>query len=352
MFNFLLGLFSYDIAVDLGTANTFVGTIEKGIILSEKSCIALNSKTREVLAVGLKAYQMVGKTPKSINAIYPLQNGVISDLDACEKMLRYFISIVHSSETGFAKIPRPRAVISVPSLITEVEQRAVVRVAENAGIRKAYLIEEPISSAIGAGIDILDSSGNMIIDIGGGTTDIAVISLGGIVVDKTLRTGGNKMTEDIINYCKEKFNVLIGEAQAENAKTIFANVSNEDFSVKNKDYYEVRGRNLKTGLPEVVKLSQYDLNLALKVTLDTVIDNIKLAIEDTPPELVSDILKNGLFLVGGGAKLKGFAKVLENVVKVKVNICSNAETSVIDGNLKLLSDKKLLEIVKIPIEST
>lgn len=349
MFNYLLGLFSYDIAVDLGTVNTLIGTREQGIILKEKSCISINTKSNQVIAVGLNAYQMVGKTPPSIKTIYPLREGVISDLDACEKMLKIFIHNVHSTEGGFVKIPRPRAVISVPSKISEVERRAVVKVAKDSGVRKVFLIEEPISAAIGAGINVLSPSGNMVVDIGGGTTDIAIISLGGIVVDTTKRVGGNKMTEDIINYCKDKFNVLIGEAQAENAKINFANVNINEFGTSNKEHYEVRGRNLKNGLPEVVNLSHFDISLALKDTLDTIIDNIKLAIEDCPPELVSDLLKNGLYLVGGGANLKGLNKLIESAAKIPVKISPNADTGVVDGNLKLLNDFNLLNSVKIKI---
>ena len=347
MLNKLLGLFSYDIAIDLGTANTLIGIKDRGIIINEPSCIALN-KNRSVLAVGNKSYEMVGKTPSGISTIFPLKDGVISDLDACEKMLKYFIQKAHSSESGFAKIPRPRAIISIPSKVTEVEERAVIRVAKDSGIREVYITSEPMSAAIGVGVDVSSPSGNMVIDVGGGTCDIAVISLGGIVVDQTKRLGGNKMNDAIINYCKDRFNVLIGDKQAEKIKSDFANVGIKDLNTEDvKEYYEASGRNLKTGLPEIIRLSHFDLHLALKELLDIIVDSAKLAIEDTPPELVSDLLKNGIYLVGGGSKLKGLDIVLHQALKIKIHIPQNAKTAVVDGNLKLLENKELLEMVRI-----
>jgi rod shape-determining protein MreB and related proteins len=347
MLDYFLDLFSHHLGIDLGTANTLIYIKDKGVVLNEPSAIALNKKSGQILAVGTEAKEMLGKTPPNITALRPLKNGVVSDLEACEKMLDYFIRKVHTLPSGMPKIPRPLAVIAVPSGITEVEQRAVFKAANSAGVRKVYLIEEPIAAAIGAGIDINTPSGNMIVDIGGGTTEIAVISLGGIVVNKSLRAAGDKMDEDIINYMKNKFNVLLGDKGSEEAKMHGVNLWIEDIKEDPKKTFEVRGRNLKTGLPEVIKIKPTELNEALKVTVDLIIDSIKQALEDTPPELISDIYKNGIYVTGGGSKLHGLNKLILNRTGIPVHVPEEPELSVVKGAGALLEDKKLLDLVRI-----
>lgn len=348
MLNILFRYFSYDIGIDLGTANTLVGVKGKGIVIKEPSVVAINKLNSQVLAVGESAKQMVGKTPANIIASYPLKDGVISDLEAAEKMIKYFIKKIHSGGGGIPKLPRPRAVIGVPSGITEVEQRAVLKVAKSSGVSKAYLIEEPMAAAIGSGIKVNTPEGNIIVDIGGGTTEIAVISLGGIVVNKSLRVGGVKMDNAIIEYVKKRFNVIIGERRAEEAKIKIANVSDEvSENKKVNQTYEVRGRSLKTGLPQTIKLSPIDLKLALTDNLNLIIDSIKTAIEDTPPELVSDILQNGIYLAGGGANLKGLSSLIQQQVKTEVKVVEEPELCVVKGTLKLLDDIDLLDLVAL-----
>src|SRR3989344_3226693 len=241
MFNTILGYFSYDIGIDLGTANTLVAVKGKGIVINEPSVVAYNKTNKQVIAVGAEAKRMVGKTPANIVAARPLKDGVISDLEATEKMLEYFIKIIHKTSGGIPKIPRPRAVIGIPSGITEVEQRAVIKAAKSAGVRKVYLIEEPMAAAIGCNLNVETPEGNMIIDIGGGTTEIAVISLGGIVVNRSLRVGGDRMDEDIINYVKNRFNVLLGERRAEESKINIGDVWNGEMLLDSK--HEIRSKN-------------------------------------------------------------------------------------------------------------
>ena|SRR3989344_3685626 len=377
MFNTILGYFSYDIGIDLGTANTLVAVKGKGIVINEPSVVAYNKTNKQVIAVGAEAKRMVGKTPANIVAARPLKDGVISDLEATEKMLEYFIKIIHKTSGGIPKIPRPRAVIGIPSGITEVEQRAVIKAAKSAGVRKVYLIEEPMAAAIGCNLNVETPEGNMIIDIGGGTTEIAVISLGGIVVNKSLRVGGDKMDEAIINYVKNRFNVLLGERRAEEAKLAIGDVwEGRDLlnnlnalkkdSVNNKNkagssilplgeknvteqrmYYEVRGRNLKTGLPEVIRLTKLDMIQALKESVEAILESIRLALEDTPPELISDVLVNGIYLAGGGAYLNGLNSLIFSNTGISVNIPEDPELAVVRGTMKLLDDIDLLELVQV-----
>jgi len=374
MINYILGLFSYDIGIDLGTANTLIGVKGKGIVINEPSVVAFNKTTKQILAVGDEAKRMVGKTPANIVAVRPLKDGVISDLDAAEKMLKYFIQNIHKTSGGIPKIPRPRAVIGVPSGITEVEQRAVIRAAQKAGVRKVYLIEEPMAAAIGCGLKIDSPEGNMIIDIGGGTTEIAVISLGGIVINKSLRVGGDKMDEAIVNYVKNRFNVLLGERRAEEAKILVGDVydnslfdnntvekkgrknktkeplavtKNNEFKLDKKSVYEVRGRNLKTGLPETIRLTKLDMQQALKDCVESIIDSVKLALEDTPPELISDVLQNGIYLAGGGALLKSLDKLIASRTGIPVHIKEDPELMVVKGTLDLLDNMDLLDMVHV-----
>jgi rod shape-determining protein MreB len=348
MLNQILGIFSHDIGIDLGTANTYIGVKDKGILIKEPSVVAINTKSRQVLAVGRDAKNMLGKTPSTIVANYPLKDGVISDLETAEKMIEYFIKSVHQTSSGVPKIPRPRAVIGVPSGVTEVEQRAVLKVAKAAGVRKAYLIEEPMAAAIGLGLKVNTPNGNIIVDIGGGTTEIAVISLGGIVVNKSLRVGGQKQDEAIVNYARERFSIVIGEKKAEEAKITVGDVFTKEVEKgKKRETFEVRGRSLKTGIPQTIKLSALDMQIALKDQVDLIIDSIKQAIEDTPPELVSDVLENGLYLAGGGANLVGLDKLIEEKVGITVHKQKECEYAVVRGTMMLLDDIDLLELVNL-----
>lgn len=348
MLNKIFGLFSHDIGIDLGTANTFIGIKDQGIVIKEPSVVAINSKSKQVLAVGTDAKNMIGKTPASIVAKYPLKDGVISDLETAEKMIEYFIKKVHQTNSRLPKIPRPRAVIGVPSGVTEVEQRAVLKVAKSSGVRKAYLIEEPMAAAIGLGLAVNTPEGHMVVDIGGGTTEIAVISLGGIVVNKSLRVGGQKMDDSIVNYIKERFNVAVGEKKVEEAKIKIGNVFSEDKKIaKNKEKFEIKGRSLKNGLPQNVVLTQLDMQLALKDQVDLIIESIKQAMEDTPPELISDVIENGVYLAGGGASLGGLNKLISEKVGINVHKQDECEYAVVLGTIALLNNMDLLDLVSV-----
>ncbi|OGC57846.1 rod shape-determining protein [candidate division WWE3 bacterium RIFCSPLOWO2_12_FULL_36_10] len=345
MLNKLLGLFSHDIGIDLGTANTLVYVKGKGILIREPSVVTIHKKTKEVLAVGSEARRMLGKTPSTIQAIRPLRDGVISDFYVTEKMLEYFIKNVHSIPSRFPKIPRPRVVIGVPSGVTSVERKAVVDAAKNAGAREAFLIEEPMAAAIGAGLPVQDPVGTMIVDMGGGTTEIAVISLGGIVINKSLRTAGDELDQDIINYAKSKHNVLIGERTAEDIK--FQIGSADEFEGEESLVAVLRGRDLKTGLPKSIEVKAQDIREAIKISINNIVSAIKDAIEETPPELVPDILTTGIILAGGTSLLRSIDKFISKEVKVNVTIAKDPMTCVVRGCGIVLDDLALLNRVKI-----
>ena len=345
MLNKLLGLFSHDIGIDLGTANTLVYVKGKGILIREPSVVTIHKKTKEVLAVGSEARRMLGKTPSTIQAIRPLRDGVISDFYVTEKMLEYFIKNVHSIPSRFPKIPRPRVVIGVPSGVTSVERKAVVDAAKNAGAREAFLIEEPMAAAIGAGLPIQEPQGTMIVDMGGGTTEIAVISLGGIVINKSLRTAGDELDHDIINYAKTKHNLLIGERTAEDIK--FQIGSADEFEGEEDVIAILRGRDLKTGLPKSIEVRAQDIREATKVSINNIVSAIKDAIEETPPELVPDILTTGIILAGGTSLLRSIDKFISKEVKVNVSIAKDPMTCVVRGCGIVLDDLALLNRVKI-----
>jgi len=345
MLNKLLGLFSHDIGIDLGTANTLVYVKGKGILIREPSVVTIHKKTKEVLAVGSEARRMLGKTPSTIQAIRPLRDGVISDFYVTEKMLEYFIKNVHSIPSRFPKIPRPRVVIGVPSGVTSVERKAVSDAAKNAGAREAFLIEEPMAAAIGAGLPIQEPQGTMIVDMGGGTTEIAVISLGGIVINKSLRTAGDELDQDIINYAKAKHNVLIGERTAEDIK--FQIGSADEFEGEENVITILRGRDLKTGLPKSIEVRAPDIREATKVSINNIVSAIKDAIEETPPELVPDILTAGIVLAGGTSLLRSIDKFISKEVKVNVSIAKDPMTCVVRGCGIVLDDLALLNRVKI-----
>ena len=342
MFNKILGKFSKDVGIDLGTKNTLVYTTEKGIIINEPSVVAVNKRTDEILAVGEEARIMVGKTPAHIQAIKPLVDGVISDFEVTEKMLKYFINKVHSE--SFTLIPRPRVVIGIPLDITEVEKKAVEDAAKSAGARQVFLIEESMAAAIGARLPVAEATATMIVDIGGGTTEISVISLGGVVTYKTLRLAGNELDDNITQFIREEFNILIGEQVAENIKVRIGSATEPKEPVE----IEVRGRDLINGLPRAVTVTDTQIREALSKTINLIIENIKITLEKTPPELVSDIYEKGIVLTGGGALLRGLDKEIAQATKIPVRVAEDPLTCVVRGAGILLSDPELLEKVLTP----
>ncbi len=342
MINKFLGKFSKDVGIDLGTKNTLVYTQEKGIIIDEPSVVAVNKRTDEILAVGDEANIMVGRTPSHIQAIKPLVDGVISDYEVTEKMLKYFIDKVHSE--SFTLIPRPRVIIGVPLDITEVEKKAVEDAAKSAGARQVYLIEESMAAAIGARLPVADATATMIVDIGGGTTEISVISLGGVVTYKTLKLAGNELDNNIIQFIREEFNILIGDQVAENIKTRIGSAT----ELKEPIEMEVRGRDLINGLPRAVTISDSQVRDALSKTINIIIESIKTTLEKTPPELVSDIYEKGIVLTGGGALLRGLDKEIAQATKIPVRVAEDPLTCVVRGTGILLSDPELLEKVLTP----
>lgn len=345
MINKFFGLFSHDIGIDLGTANTLVYVKGKGILIREPSVVTIHKKTKEVLAVGAEAKRMLGKTPSTIVAIRPLKDGVISDFYVAEKMIEYFIRAVHDIPSKFPRIPRPRVVLGVPSGITSVERKAVVDATKNAGARSAFLIEEPMAAAIGIGLPVQEPRGTMIADLGGGTAEIAVISLGGIVINKSLRTAGDEMDAAIVNYAKSKFNILLGIKTAEEIK--FKIGSAMEFEGEDEIDASFRGRDLRSGLPKSIKVSASDIREALEGPINEIVNAIKDAIEETPPELVPDILKHGIVLAGGTAKLRNFDKLLEKEINVPVKVAKDPMTCVVKGCGIVLDDLDLLERVRI-----
>ncbi|MDD3647985.1 MAG: rod shape-determining protein [Candidatus Dojkabacteria bacterium] len=336
-------MFTNDIGIDLGTANTMVTVEGKGIIIKEPSVVALNRKTKQVLAVGEEARRMIGRTPSSIIAVRPLSDGVISDFDTTEAMIRYFIQKAHNEDRKAFKIPRPRVVIGIPSVVTEVEARAVIDAAHSAGARKAYVIEEPMAAAIGAGLPIDEAAGSMIVDIGGGTTNVAVISLGGIVVDKTIRIAGDEMDEEIVNFARHKYNLFIGVRTAEDIKI---SVGSAEPLKKERDF-DMKGRDLVTGLPKNIKVSSVEIREVLMRPLGQIVDAIKDAIEATPPELLSDLLERGITLAGGVALLSGIDKFLAKQLKTPVNIADDPISCVVRGTGKVVKDIELLSKVQV-----
>ena len=347
MLNRFFGYFSHDIGIDLGTANTLVYVKGKGILIREPSVVTIHKKTKEVLAVGNEAKKMLGKTPNNIVAVRPLRDGVISDFYVTEKMLSYFIGLVHDMPSRFPKIPRPRIVIGVPSGVTSVERKAVVDAARNAGARETFLLEEPMAAAIGAGLEISEPKGNMIVDLGGGTTEIAVISLGGIVINKSLRIAGDELDMEIVNYAKHKYNLLLGERTAEEIKINVGNVADTEKEYENKAVF--RGRDLRTGLPKAVDVSAHEIREILLPPVYSIIETIKDALEETPAELVSDIIKNGIVLAGGTSQLKGLDRLMMVELKVPVRVVDDPMTAVVKGCGKVLDDLDLLMKVKISL---
>lgn len=345
MLDYLFSLVSHDMGIDLGTANTLVLIKGKGIMIREPSVVATNKKTKKVVAIGTEAKKMLGRTPSTISAVRPLKDGVISDFDATLAMLTHYIKLVHESHGFIPKIPKPKVVIGIPSGVTEVERRAVQAAALGAGARKVFLIEEPMAAAIGIGLPVDDSSGSLIVDIGGGTTEIAVTSLGGIVVNKSIRVAGDEMNEAIISYMRLKYGILIGEPTAEDVKI---NIGSAAFR-KDRDerYCVIRGRDLESGLPKSIKISESEVREALSPVILTIIGGIKDLIEGTPPELLSDLLARGIALAGGGALLDGIDIAIAEETKLPVWVSDDPLTAVVRGTGKVLVDDKLLERIKV-----
>lgn len=344
MLNKFLGKFSKDIGIDLGTRNTLVYTNEKGIVINEPSVVAVNIRTDEILAVGEDARKMLGKTPQYIQVIKPLVDGVISDFEVTEKMLKYFIDKVHNE--SFTFIPRPRVVIGIPLDITEVEKKAVEDAAKSAGARQVYLIEESMAAAIGARLPVTEATATMVVDIGGGTTEISVISLGGVVAWKTMRQTGNELDNNIIQYIREEFNILVGEQVAENIKTRIGSAS----PLKEPMTMQVRGRDLINGLPKEIIISDAHVREAIGRTIHQIIENIKITLETTPPELVSDIYEKGIVITGGGAMLRNLDKEIAQATKIPVRVAEDPLTCVVRGTGILLNDPELL--VKVAVQGT
>jgi rod shape-determining protein MreB len=343
VFNKLLPAITHDIGIDLGTTNTIVSVKGHGIVVSEPSVVAIKKDTKKVLAVGEEARRMIGRTPAAIVAVRPLKDGVISDFDSTEAMIRYFIQKVYEEYPKLFKIKRPRVVIGIPSSITEVEARAVIDAATSAGARKVYIIEEPMAAAIGAGLPIDDASGSMIVDIGGGTTDIAIISLGGIVVDTTVRIAGNQIDEEILNFVRNKYNLQIGLKFAEDVKIAIGSVK----PLKKEREVEVKGRDLISGLPKIVTLSSVDVREAMIRVIDKIVDSIKEALEQTPPEILSDLLEKSITLAGGGALIEGIDRYFEEKLQTPVIIADDPLTCVVRGTAILLEEIDLLERLQL-----
>ncbi|MBU4030950.1 rod shape-determining protein, partial [Patescibacteria group bacterium] len=332
MLNKIFGFFSKDIGIDLGTANTLVYVKGRGIVINEPSVVAINQKTGQILSIGQEAKKMVGRTPAHIVASRPLVAGVVSDFEVTEQMLKFFIDKVHRE--SFSILPRPRVVVGIPSGVTEVEKKAVEDAVRNAGAREVYLIEEPMAAAIGVRMPVQEATGNMIVDIGGGTSEVAVISLGGIVVSRSLRIAGDKFNEDIVNYAREEFNLLLGEKTAEDIKIAVGSACALDEPIETA----MRGRDIITGLPKEVIVNDSQIRKALSHSVKLLVNSIKATIEETPPELVADIMTRGIFLVGGGGLLRGLDRLIAEQTEMPVKLVEDPLTAVVRGTGVVLED--------------
>jgi len=328
----LLGMFSRDIGIDLGTATTLVSVRGQGIVINEPSVVAIDKRTKKPLAIGAEAKEMVGRTPGNIVAIRPLRDGVISDFDITEKMLHYFIHKVH--ERKRLLVPSPRVVVGIPSGVTEVEKRAVHEATLSAGAREAYLVDEPMAAAIGAKLPVSESVGSMIIDIGGGTTEVAVISLGGIVVSRSIRVAGDEMDEEIIQYARQKYNLLIGERMAERVKIAIGSA----YPLPEEQTITVRGRNLITGLPDAVEVSSVEIREALSGPVGVIVEAVRATLDETPPELVADLMEQGIAMAGGGSLLQGLPERLSEETHMRVYRSEDPVTCVARGAGEIVAD--------------
>jgi rod shape-determining protein MreB len=344
MFNKILKLFAEDIAIDLGTANSRVYVRGRGIVITEPSVVAVNQKTGQILAIGEEAKKMVGRTPAYIVATRPLVSGVISDFEVTEQMLRYFIEKAHKKR--FLLNPRPRVIVGIPCGVTEVERKAVCDATKNAGAKDVFIIEEPMAAALGSRLPIQEAGGNFIVDIGGGTTDIAVISLGGIVISKTLRVAGDRLNQDVIQFAQEEYKLLIGERTAEMIKIGIGSA----YPLKEKKQLPMRGRNLVTGLPEEILVSNEDIKTALEKSVKQIVKEIKTVVEETPPELLADIMVSGIQMVGGGSLLKGLATLIQKETKIPTKVIEDPTTAVVRGAGMVLENLDQLQEVLVEIE--
>jgi len=344
MLSKLLFFISEDIAIDLGTANSRVYVRGHGIIITEPSVVAVNKKTGQVLAIGEEAKKMVGRTPGYIVATRPLVSGVVSDFEVTEQMLRYFIE--KANRKRFLLNLRPRVIIGIPCGVTEVEKKAVCDAAKNAGARKVFLVEEPMAAALGARLAVQEAGGNFIVDIGGGTTDVAVISLGGIVISKTLKVAGDKLNEDIIQFAQEEYKLLIGERTAEIIKIGIGSA----YPLKEKKQMPMRGRNLVTGLPEEILVSDEDIRRAMEKSIKQIVIEVKTAIEETPPELLADIMVSGIQMAGGGSLLRGLSTLIQRETKIPTKIIEDPMTAVVRGAGQIMENLDQLEEVLVETE--
>jgi len=341
MLSKFLHLFSEDIAIDLGTANSEVYVRGRGIVIQEPSVVAINQKTGQILAIGLEAKKMVGRTPAHIVATRPLRSGVISDFEVTEQMLRYFIEKAHRRR--FLLNPRPRVIIGIPCGVTEVEKKAVIDAGKSAGAREVFLVEEPMAAALGARLPVQEAGGNFVVDIGGGTAEVAIISLGGIVLSKSLRIAGDKLNEDIIQFAQEEYKLLIGERTAETIKIGIGSA----YPLKERRQLPMRGRNLVTGLPEEILVSDEDIRRAMEKSVRQIIAEIKTAVEETPPELLADVMANGIYLSGGGALLRNLDVLVAKETKIPTKIIEDPMTAVVRGAGMVLENLDELEEVLV-----
>jgi rod shape-determining protein MreB len=342
MFPFnILGWFSNDLAIDLGTANTLVYVRGKGVVCNEPSVVVLRKDNKKPVAVGFEAKRMLGKTPANIIAIRPMKDGVIADFDATGEMLKYFIKKVHNRRSFVS----PRVIIGVPSAITQVEQRAVKDAAQASGAREVYLIEEPMAAAVGVGLPVGEPSGSMIVDIGGGTTDIAVISLEGVVFSKAARVGGDKMDETIMAHIKRKYNLMIGDRTAEQIKIEIGSAAPS--GNESPKTMEIKGRDLVSGIPKTFTINEEEIREALSEPVNIILDTIRVALENTPPELAADIVDRGIVLAGGGALLRGLDELISESTDLPVVVAEDPLTAVVRGVGKMLDDLHLLKRIAI-----
>lgn len=341
MFKGMWGRFSKDIGIDLGTANTLVYCKDKGIVINEPSVVAINNRNGQILAVGHLAKEMLGKTPSHIATVKPLVNGIISDFEVTEKMLKYFIEKIYSDSFAFA--PRPRVIVGVPLDLTEVERKAVEDAALNAGAREVFLVEEPMASAIGARLPVTDPVGNMIVDMGGGTTEIAVISLGGVVTWRSISIAGDELNKNIIQFARETFNLVLGERAAETIKIRIGSAAPLDEPLT----IEMRGRDMVTGLPKEIMVTDTQIREAISRSVKIIVENVKATLEMTPPELVADIYERGIVLAGGGALLKNLDKIISEAAEIPVRIADDPLTCVVRGTGFLLDNADLLKNIAL-----
>ncbi|MGI5826200.1 MAG: rod shape-determining protein [Patescibacteria group bacterium] len=345
MIDKIFKLVSYDLGIDLGTTNTLILVLGKGIAVREPTVVAKNKKSKEIVAVGFEAKKMIGRTPSQLLAIPPLKDGVISDFDATVGLLSFYFKALHQRHGFNIKIPRPKVVVAIPTGITDVERKAVQDAALSAGARQAYLIEAPIAAAIGAGLPIFEAAGALIADIGGGTTELAVISLGGIVLNKSLRLAGDEMDEAIINYLRLKYSFLIGLPTAESLKVEIGSAMGT--KAKDEKLMVIRGRDLASGLPKSIRVNASEVREALSPLLNQITRAIADIIEETPPELLGDITQRGIFLTGGVSPLPGLDKLIEETVKIPCTVMEDPMTAVVRGCAKVLEDESLLQKVKV-----